>query len=124
MATLKVVCAHTSAPEGIMEVDNEPSIPTLSHFLDLCVRYPTKPLSLRTAIRNHIQNPGDLLLILQIMEQWLDKWSKNPIKLLPNRKELNRKKNGASTVALKEVKHKDLPPVEKVRSWLYRSPLC
>jgi hypothetical protein len=58
-------------PEA-MDVDsNKTWTPTLSAYMLMCVSYPTSPAALRLAIRKHLPDAQDLVLILGLLDGWI-----------------------------------------------------
>lgn len=55
----------------VMNVDsNKAWTPTLSAYMLMCVSYPTSPAALRLAIRKHLPDAQDLILILELLDGW------------------------------------------------------
>jgi hypothetical protein len=58
-----------------MEVDTDPRSPKLTQVLSRCLRYPTTEASMRTALRQQFKDIRQLLPVLDILDNWLDRWS-------------------------------------------------
>ncbi|KAM5534801.1 hypothetical protein V8D89_011517 [Ganoderma adspersum] len=70
----QVVKAHASSDDNAMQVDSAPAstaAPALPTFLEQCVVYPFTPALERTAIRKHLPDAADLVLILEVIDGWI-----------------------------------------------------
>jgi hypothetical protein len=92
-------------PEA-MDVDsNQGWTPTLSAYMLMCVSYPTSPAALRLAIRKHLPDAQDLILILELLDGWTVGGTEEYIRTLL--------KSVASNVAI-EYRGGAAPPYDKV----------
>lgn len=78
-------------------------IPTLPDFLSYVISYPTSPAPLRLAIHEHLRDTNDLVSVLNVIEGWMDQWSKAPVQLLPLKKKATSIKSDP-----------EIPPLSKV----------
>lgn len=96
-------------PEA-MDVDsNQGWTPTLSAYMLMCVSYPTSPAALRLAIRKHLPDAQDLILILELLDGWTVGGTEEYIRTLL--------KSVASNVAI-EYRGGAAPPYDKTISFL------
>ncbi|KAG2157287.1 hypothetical protein DEU56DRAFT_12959 [Suillus clintonianus] len=96
-------------PEA-MDVDsNKAWTPTLSAYMLACVSYPTSPAALRLAIRKHLPDAQDLILILELLDGWTVGGTEEHIRSLL--------KSVASNVAI-EHRGGAAPPYDKTISFL------
>lgn len=122
---LQVVIAHhrlsgSSGSKGddAMQVDPAPSeVPSVHTFLAACVSYSTTQATLRIAIRQHLSEAADLVVILEILDRWITSTSSGPLKLLPTNVSKNPK--GVFIPKPNQSRRTDVPPLDKVRCFLY-----
>ncbi|KAK7035764.1 hypothetical protein R3P38DRAFT_2908933 [Favolaschia claudopus] len=123
--TLQSIAEHNRKSHGAdaMQVDASPlgTIPTLSAFLNACVRYPTSPPNLRTAVHQYLSQPEDLVAVLEILDNWLGRWKGAEVIALPPTKSTGKNEDGI--VVLKEGWQKEEhsaahPPLIKVLSFI------
>lgn len=117
---LQTSVAHSqkdqSADDDAMQIDTTPTtnVPTVDTVLPLCVTYTMSAPALRLALRQHLRDAGDLLAVLQILNQWIDAYCDDSVPLLPER--TKRDAHGALLPVYDETKHKAaLPPLDAVR---------
>lgn len=100
-----------------MQVDSASTVPPLPDLLKWCLCYSTSPAPLRAAIQTQLRDPAEVLAIVNVLDSWVGKWGKAPLKLMPNKKEVSANEYGVPVVKLKEKDDKrDLPPLDKVRA--------
>ncbi|KAF8191434.1 hypothetical protein K438DRAFT_1830503 [Mycena galopus ATCC 62051] len=128
MFILQFIAEHSrKTDKDAMEVDPSPLgiIPTLSSFLNACVRYQTSPAALRTAIHQHLKQPEDVVAVLEVLDHWVGQWRGAEVIALPSKK--NVQKDADGVVVLKDGWQKDEggsgagaahPPLIKVLSFL------
>ncbi|KAJ7243378.1 hypothetical protein B0H12DRAFT_1236417 [Mycena haematopus] len=125
MFILQFIAEHSRKADGAdaMEVDSSPLgvIPTLSSFLNACVRYPTSPAALRAAIHQHLKQPEDMVAVLEILDDWIRRWRGAEIIALPPKKSVRKNEDGI--VVLNDGWQKDdsdvaHPPLIQVLSFL------
>ncbi|RDB20161.1 hypothetical protein Hypma_012958 [Hypsizygus marmoreus] len=100
-----------------MQVDTVSDLPSLPAFLSLCVTYSTSPPALRLAIRNSLKEAEDILAVLNVLADWITKWSKREVKLLPSKKDMSKNEAGIPVLNTREV-NRDLPPLKSVLAFL------
>jgi hypothetical protein len=97
-----------------VDVSAEPSTPSLSSILPLCVTYPTTAPALRLALRSHLSDAKALTLVLGGLADWLNSYVEEEPQLLPEgtKKDLH----GALVPVYEEKKKRKhrLPPLDKV----------
>ncbi|PPQ63334.1 hypothetical protein CVT24_006707, partial [Panaeolus cyanescens] len=120
-----VIASHrnssSSSDEDAMQVDStlpENAPPSVITFLNMAIQYPTSRAQMTRMVKKHIKDSADLANILKILDNWLIRWSKIDIRLLPNKKELKKNEQGvwvlAGRKADKPKKMHDMPSFEKV----------
>ena len=147
--TLKVVLTHHQRLPKIasdaMQVDSEAppksSQPTpvasssatpltLASYLHLVATYPTSRVPLLIAFRRYMQDPEDVTTLVQMLSSWIERRSKMDTdpgvcrKMMPNKKDLKKTKEGVWIVVDKtrqrenltmvNKKNPTIPPLEKV----------
>lgn len=72
MASAKFLIDRQRRNENAMEVDtSEDYVPPLWSYISACVSYPFSSTPMRLAIRKHLPDAQDLVLILEILENWV-----------------------------------------------------
>lgn len=112
METLQLIVAShrkSISAAGDMQVDAGAvsDVPSLPAFLALCIRYPTSPPALRLAIRDHLRDVDDTMVVLRVLEAWIKECTQRDAKLLP-------RKGDVATAT------EDLPPLKNAGVLLYR----
>lgn len=104
-----------TADENAMQVDAsaDPSVPSLSSVLSLCVTYTMSAPALRLAIRQNLSDAAELTIVLLVLKEWIDAWCVEDVQLLPER--TKKDLHGALVAVIEEKQKAALPPLEKVR---------
>ena len=95
-----------------MQIDSAPSmsdLPALPAFLALCVTYVTSPAALRAAIRRSLKDADDVLAVVKVLEQWVNRWSMRDANLLPSKREGSENGHGVQVL---EKRKEDFPPLK------------
>ncbi|KAG2078131.1 hypothetical protein BDR04DRAFT_1226911 [Suillus decipiens] len=96
-------------PEAMHVDSNKAWTPTLSTYMLMCVSYPTSPAAMRLAIRKHLPDAQDLILILELLDGWTIGGTEEYIRTLL--------KSVASNVVI-EHRGGAAPPYDKTISFL------
>ncbi|KAF7965939.1 hypothetical protein HWV62_40764 [Athelia sp. TMB] len=89
ISLLQAVIKHhrgSAAAEDAMQVDSVPlgSVPSLPAFLFTCVSYATSPAPLRLALRQHMPAAEDVMVVLEVLDEWISEWNAFSLKLVPS----------------------------------------
>lgn len=72
MASAKVLIDRRRKTENAMDVDvSEDYAPPLWSYLFACVSYPFSAAQMRLAIRKHLPDAQDLVMVLEIVDVWI-----------------------------------------------------
>lgn len=105
--------------QNVMDVDTGSAAlkpPTLAQFLVLCVKYDSSTAALRLAFRQKLCDAEDVLAVLEVLEQWMLRWSQKASKLAVASKQTKKNEHGVVVPVLQPLGAKsDPPPQDKVR---------
>lgn len=109
----RVVVAHrhtSIGDEEAMQLDSAPSTttPSLPTLLAQCVVYPFTPALQRTALRKHIPDAADLILILEVLDKWLVQHTEDDVLLSVS----------AASTSSDSPSSIDVPPLDKILLFL------
>lgn len=113
MASAKFLIGRQRRSENAMDVDaSEGYVPPIWTYLFACVSYPFSAAPLRLAIRKHLPDAQDLVVVLEILENWIQGGTEHEMEALLKSLATNTK-----TLSSKA----DSPPYPKVfRPRLFR----
>jgi hypothetical protein len=115
-----VVVADRQAPLvdiDSMQVDvptapSSTSIPSLIEFLAPCVSYTCSAPTLRIAFRQHLREAEDVLSVLSVLDDWLERWHGRDMPLIGDPSQA--KQDPAGIVHTSQVVDIDLPSLSQV----------
>ena len=110
----QVVAQHRrQSAADAMQVDAVSALPALPSFLALCVNYAASPGPLRVALRKHLPDAEDVVCVLEILDDWLERWGAEEVQLVLEG--VTKDENGAYIAVLPKEKPLEIPPLDKVR---------
>ncbi|KAI9574316.1 hypothetical protein HD554DRAFT_2201400 [Boletus coccyginus] len=110
MASAKFLIDRQRRSENAMDVDaSEGYVPPIWTYLFACVSYPFSAALLRLAIRKHLPDAQDLVVVLEILENWIQGGTEHEMEALLKSLATNTK-----TLSSKA----DSPPYPKVITFL------
>ena len=104
-----VVLAHVNATktaEGGMDVDTPTGMTPLRDALALCINYKTSAPQLRLAFRKRLPEAENAIVVLEVLDEWLQELASRHTVLLPKEKTKGKAHKTNDTV----------PPLDRVRS--------
>jgi hypothetical protein len=119
--------SSTVPTDDVMQIDTPAVAPTvvpLSTFLNLLITYPTSRASLVSAVRKQLRDAEDLMILLEILDNWLTQRTETEEKFFPEKKDLKKTEYGVWTIVgrtAKEGKRKlgEAPTLDKVNLSLH-----
>ena len=104
--------------DNSMQIDSvsaQNSAPSVTDLLALVVMYPTSAAAMRVAIREHLREADELVVILKELTRWVEAWFNEEPKLLPE--QAKKGDYGVLVPVIEVSKREDIPPLEKVRDF-------
>lgn len=107
---------QSASDEDAMDVDAgaESELPSLPKVLALAVTYPVTAPTMRLAIKQHLQDPDELDVLLTVIVRWVEEWCSEELVLLPE--QAKKDERGVMVPVFTSKDKADLPPLEKVNS--------
>lgn len=109
------IASHRQRGSGdAMQVDSpSEGVPPLFNVLASCVRCPSSPAALRTAIHAQLSDAEDVCCVLEILDGWMVIWASMDAQLLP----ANVSKDSQGVLeAVLSPNDVGIPPLDKVCS--------
>ncbi|KAH0840224.1 hypothetical protein J3R83DRAFT_1228 [Lanmaoa asiatica] len=83
MASAKFLIDRQRRSENVMDIDtSEGYVPPLWSYLFACVSYPFSAAPMRLAIRKYLPDAQDLVMILEILENWIQGGTEHEVEVL------------------------------------------
>lgn len=83
MASTKFLIDRQRKSETAMDIDvSEGYVPPLWSYLFACVSYPFSAAPMRLAIRKYLPDAQDLVMVLEILENWIQGGTEHEVEVL------------------------------------------
>ncbi|KAF8138842.1 hypothetical protein EV363DRAFT_1154246 [Boletus edulis] len=111
MASAKFLIDRQRKNENAMDVDaSEGYVPPLWSYLFACVSYPFSAAPMRLAIRKYLSDAQDLVMILEILENWIQGGTEHEVETLLKSLATNTEMSSSEA---------DSPPYSKVIAFIH-----